>query len=230
MSLSRSRKVAGLSALLALTLSTFTPDLSAQTWSAGAVFPLFSVEDFCESSTFGGALFAFETPVAGSVQLQVEGFFSPSGSYAWPWHTFAVAGGSDNAPGQVAYDHEGGLQLAVNLLIPLTQPKDFSRFNLKALVGLGARRLGSADYSAASQGQPEQLGVDTQTSPLVMAGLVADIGLTDRVGLRLQGRGNAIFAGELQLKGASAAQDIRLDSDTQVFAQATAGLTISVGR
>lgn len=203
-------------------------DLEAQTASVGAVFPLFATEEFCESSTFGALQLGFENEISGSIDGQIEAYWAPSGSYPWPWTPIgtelALGGGAQQAP--AAYDHNGGLRVAVNALISLTQA---DRLGVKALVGAGVRRLGSADYAQGGSGEIERFGVDSQIAPLVTFGLVADIGLTDRMGLRLQGRGNVIFSGDLQLRGATSAQDRTVGSDTQTFGQAMVGLTFGLG-
>jgi len=199
------------------------------TISLGAVFPIFGTESFCASSTFGAVQIGYEAPVSGSIDGQVEAFYAPSGAYPWPWVTLNETGGG-GAQAPSSYDHEGGFQLAVNLLIPVIGDDSYSRLQVKALAGFGARRLGAAQYSQGGAGQIERYGVDTQLSPLLNAGVVADIGLTDRVGARLQVRGTALFSGELQLRGATASQDRLLSGETQVFGQAIVGLTVKLGR
>lgn len=210
--------------VVCLALIAIPASLSGQELSFGGVFPLFETEEFCESSTFGAVQFGFETPISGSIHGQLEAYYAPSGSYPWPWTPIGGGGGGAQAPS--AYDHDGGFRIAANVLFPLTS---MDRLSFKGLVGAGVRRLGAADYSPARGEEIEQYGVDSQTSPLITFGVVADIGLNDRLGLRLQGRGNAIFSGELQLRGATAAQDRVLASDTQTFAQAMIGLTVKVG-
>ena len=230
MSVSRSCTALGISTLTALVLTLSGTSLAAQTWSVGTVFPLFGTEEFCESSALGAFHAGYEAPLGNSsIEGQVEAYYAPNGFYPWPWIPIGGGGGGEQAPS--AYDHNGGVRLAVNFLVPLTQRDSYDRgLQVRALAGFGARRLGASQYSEGGDGDPEQFGVDTQIAPLLTAGLVVDIGVSDNVGLRLQGRGNAIFSGDLQLRGATSAQDRVLSSDTQVFAQAMAGLTIAVGR
>lgn len=197
--------------------------------SVGANLPLFSSPDACPTSTFGAFQVGFEGGLGG-VDGQVEAFYGPDGTYAWPWHPDVesvgiggVDGGGQAAP--VGYDYSGGLRISGNVLIGVTE---IGRMQVKVLGGAGFRRLSGADYEPGGSGEQEAFGVESTLDPLVTYGAVADIGLTDRTGIRLQFRGTTLFQGDLQLLGPNGAGPV-LPSVTQTFGSAIVGFTFDLG-
>ena len=199
----------------------------AQEASVGANLPLFSSPDACPTSTFG----AFQAGIEGGlgpVDGQLEGFYGPDGTYAWPWHPDITSvsgeqGGGAQVP--VGYDYSGGVRVSGNVLLGVAE---IGALEVKLLGGAGFRRLSGADYQAGGNNQVERYGTESTLDPLVTYGAVADVGLTDRVGLRMQLRGTTLFQGELQLLGPNGAGPV-LESVTQSFGSAIVGFTFDLG-
>lgn len=150
--------------------------------------------------------------------VAIEGTLALDGMFPWPWAdglTFPL-------------DHDGGVRITGNVFIDLF---DADRLNVDLVAGGGIRRWGEGDGTAEFDiDVPRGLAyrIQSQSDPIVLYGVLADLAVSERFSLQASARGNTTFTGDLDVASPTG-QISQLDAGTQSFVQVTLGVGVRLG-
>ncbi len=171
----------------------------------------------------------FLDAIQGSVKLHmdsdrsvsafaIEATLALDGMFPWPWAEDLT----------VPLDHDGGIRITGNVFFDLVQA---DRLGLDLVAGAGLRRWGEGDGTADFDiDVPRGLAyrVQSQSDPIVLYGVLADVAVSDRLSLQASARGNTTFTGDLEVASPTG-QISSLDVGTQTFVQVTLGVGVRLG-
>jgi hypothetical protein len=163
---------------------------------------------------------AFETPFIG-----VSGTFNNE-DYPWP----PTDDGLSSFHQEEILNHGDALQLAIELF-PLrlfgTGARNLSNY-LKPFIGVGFHSSKDGEAAPPDANQPlETLGVKGATDLMLTFGAKITVPTGDKFGIRLEMRGNSVFAGEFE-EETSSGGTIRVDGKTLTWGEYSVGFIYRV--